>query len=299
MFTSLQQLLTSIVDYAGLFPPTQLGLPAAMSSYDRARSARNNWMLDRFVLPASRLSEFMTLLPTFITINQSTNSPNPWSLSVILSKNWEIELEQIQAIATAHHSIEITALEIAPLAPLELEQVCDRLPAPIPAFFEIPFEVELDPYLAVLQQAGVAAKLRTGGVTSTAFPASSQLSQRILALAEAHIPFKATAGLHHPLRGTHHLTHQPDSPTAPMHGFLNMAILAAFAYHQSISLDDAVAILEAVSPDPFQFTETALSWGDLTLTWREIQQSRQKFFRSFGSCSWQTPIDDLQHLKLL
>jgi len=34
------------------------------------------------------------------------------------------------------------------------------------------------------------------------------------------VPFKATAGLHHPLRCIHPLTHEPNSPAAAMHGFL-------------------------------------------------------------------------------
>lgn len=204
--TSLQYLLSEIVDYAGLFPPAQLSLPEAMVVYDRAQSCPDSWMLDRFVVPASRVHELVKLLPT---ISNAMHSSKSWSLSVILSQNWQAELEQIHQItetASWHGDpIRIGALEVAPLAPTEIQQVCANLPADIVAFFEIPFNADLDPYLKVLQQTGAAAKLRTGGITPDALPDSIQLSQRILALAKTQIPFKATAGLHHPLRGNYRL----------------------------------------------------------------------------------------------
>ena len=46
------------------------------------------------------------------------------------------------------------------------------------------------------------AKVRTGGVTPDAFPSARRRSARFIArCAELSVPFKATAGLHHPLRG--------------------------------------------------------------------------------------------------
>jgi hypothetical protein len=293
MLTSLKQLLTSIVDYAGLFPPAQLSLLEAMTQYDRAKSSPYQWMLDRFVLPASRLQELVTLLPKFCEGDEF----NPWSLSVILSKNWEAELEQLQEIHKTSHTIVITALEVAPLPPDEIEQVCSNLPPEVFSFFEIPFDVDLQPYVKVLQQTGAAAKLRTGGITSNAFPDGAQLSQRILTLTEAQIPFKATAGLHHPLRGNYRLTYQPDSATATMHGFLNLVLLTAFAY-QSITDDEALVLLAETTIAPFQFTDTTIRWHDYSLSLSDIAHCRQSF-RSFGSCSFQEPIDDLCNLGLL
>ncbi len=300
MFTSLRQLLSSIVDYAGLFPPAQLGLSEAVMIYDRAQSSPHSWMLDRFVLPISRLHELAALQPNF---DETAGSAKRWSLSVILSKNWAAELELIHQINTStsehRNQFKIQALESADLSPGEIQQVCRHLSASITPFFEIPFDADLASYLTVLQETGSAAKLRTGGITSAAFPDSTQLSQRILALANAQIPFKATAGLHHPLRGNYRLTYQPNSTATTMHGFLNVAMLAALAYHQNISPDEAVAILEEQSICSFRFTDTQLGWRDRVLSLEAIQRSRQQFFRSFGSCSIQEPIDDLYQYKLL
>jgi hypothetical protein len=213
MLYTLQHLLASIVDYAGLFPPAQLSLPEAMAIYIQAQSSSHQWMLDRFVLPATFLPDWIKLLPAF---SQQPKLPKP--LSVILSQNWRAELEQIQQISKAAseagYLLQISALEVTSLSPSEIEAVCFNLPNEVDAFFEIPFNVELEPYLKVLSHTGRAAKLRTGGISANAFPDSAQLSQRVLAFADAQISFKATAGLHHPLRGDYRLTYQPNSPSA-------------------------------------------------------------------------------------
>lgn len=257
-------------------------------------------MLDRFVLPASRLHEWVKRLPVS---SQEIYSSQDRSLSVILSKNWAAELEQIhqlsETVSQREYQINIRALEIAPLSPTEIQQVCLNLPAQVDGFFEIPFDADLEPYLNVLQQTGMAAKMRTGGITGNAFPDSTQLSQRILSFAKAQIPFKATAGLHHALRGNYCLTYERDSAFTTMHGFLNVAILAAFANQQNITPEEAVVMLEERSIVPFKFTDTEISWRDRSVSVSKISLSRQQFFRSFGSCSFQEPITDLHHLGFL
>lgn len=296
MLQTLKQLLSSIVDYAGLFPPAQLNLSEAMAIYDRAQSSPHSWLLGRFVLPASCLTEFVTLLEA---APEGGMYSSHWPLSVILSKNWAAELEQVCQLQTANHQILISMLEVAPLPLDDIQQICRQRPGGVVTFFELPWDADIEPYLAALQQLGVAAKLRTGGLTGNAFPDSAQLCQRILSLAKAQIPFKATAGLHHPLRGHYRLTDAPDSAFTTMYGFLNVALLAAFACQQKISFDDAIALLEERSTYPFQFTEAAIYWRDDCVSLSELEHTRQQFFHSFGSCSIQEPIDDLQTLRLL
>lgn len=320
MWTSLKLLLSSIVDYAGLFPPAQLSLAEAVTEYNLAQASPHTWMLDRFVIPVDCLPELGKRLSIF---SRKTSSCQCWSVSVILSKNWAGELKQIDQISEQISEffnkqkyeridealfqftdyipdyIHIRALEVAPLPPDEIRQVCLHLPADVDVFFEIPFNADLEPYLPVLQQTGTAAKLRTGGVTTNVFPDNRQLGQRILSLAAAQIPFKATAGLHHALRGNYRLTYQPDSTSTTMQGFLNLAVLAAFADRQHINLTEAIAILEERSIAAFQFTDTEMHWHNHALSIADIEQSRHRFFRSFGSCSFQELINDLYHLELL
>jgi hypothetical protein len=298
VLTSLNSLLSKIVDYAGLFPPAQLSLSEAMVSYDRTQAARQSWMLDRFVLPASRFPEFMEQLPI---VESSVSPPSAWKLSVLLSQNWRTEIAAIQHgyRAAQDLGVVLSAFEIAPLELQEILAVCEHLPPGSEAFFEIPFEVDMTPYFPVLKQTHQAVKLRTGGMTQAAFPTAAQLSQRVLALAEAQIPFKTTAGLHHPLRGCYPLTNAPNSPVLDMHGFFNLSLLAALALQNPLSQSEAIALLAESTIAPFQMTDTEIRWRDRTLTLTDIGRSRQTFFRSFGSCSIQDPIADLQTLHLL
>jgi hypothetical protein len=297
MLSSTQALLSSIVDYAGLFPPAQLDLQTAMNRYDRAQSSPHHWLLGRFILPASTLQKFQELLLTFSETSSETR-PEPyetqWSLSVILTEGWEADLAR-QASLMQH----IHAVEIPPLSPLDIERVLLRLPVGVEAFFEIPLTEDLTPYLKVLKQTGAFAKIRTGGMTIDAFPSVVQLSQCMAAFADAEIPFKATAGLHHPLPAHHPIHYEPDSPSAKMQGFLNVAVAAALLYQQTLLPEDALSVLQESSVEAFQFTSEGIAWRDLHVTVAAIESSRQHFFRSFGSCSFDEPVSGLKELNLI
>ncbi len=289
MLASIETLLSTIVDYAGLFPPAKLNLQEAMTNYAQERLSSYNWMLGRFVLPQSRLDEFETLLPQFTL--------QTWSLSLILSQNWQLELERLRS--HTNPKIAIEALEFPSLSPTEIEKVIPHLPAGIDAFFEIPFSEDLNVYLQVLKNTPASAKIRTGGMTVDAFPNATQLSQLIFSCAESKVPFKATAGLHHSLPAKHPITYESDSLSTEMHGFLNVVVLAALAYWQKIDLENAVKILQDPFIDNFKIKQNQISWLNHDLSLSELKESRQKFFRSFGSCSFQEPIDDLKSLKLI
>ncbi|BAY23624.1 hypothetical protein NIES2100_34160 [Calothrix sp. NIES-2100] len=297
MLASLEALLSSVVDYAGLFPPAKLELQPAMANYAQYQTSPYNWMLGRFILPISRLQEFEQLLPEY---------PTQWPLSIIITKDVKDAMSDdkprsVYALLQSLNNpkIAITSLEFPPLPPTEIAKILPLLPAEVESFFEIPFNSDLQSYLSVLQQTRAAAKIRTGGVTVDAFPSITQLCQSIFAFAAAQIPFKATAGLHHPLLSKHPVTTEPNSPVALMQGFLNVAVLAALAYQQKLTPEIALELLQESSTDNFHFTSDRLSWKNYHLNIAEIQSARKNFFRSFGSCSFQEPIDDLKELKLL
>lgn len=299
MLPSVKTLLASIVDYAGLFPPAKLSLHQAMANYVDYQVTPYSWMLSQFVLPVSRLNEFEALLPTF--------GLKQWSLSMIISKDWEADLERVRSplggcsapSPNSKNYITVTSLEFPPFPTTEIETVLPHLPTGVDAFFEIPLSGDIEAYLAVLRDTGAAAKVRTGGITVDGFPSVRELCQCILSFAEAQVSFKATAGLHHPLPGNYCLTYEPDSPVAVMHGFLNVAVLAALVYWQKVRLQEALEVLQESACDNFQFTANALIWRNYHLEIAELEQVRQKFFRSFGSCSFQEPVDELKKLKLL
>ena len=134
MFSSLKVLLSSIVDYAGLFPPAKLSMREAIANYAQYHQTHNNWLLGRFVIPVSRLAEIETLLADRASENAIAN---PWSLSAILSEDWESELKQIQ-VFNHSNKIGIASIEFKPLPPKEIKRAILHLPNGIESFFEIP-----------------------------------------------------------------------------------------------------------------------------------------------------------------
>jgi hypothetical protein len=142
------------------------------------------------------------------------------------------------------------------------------------------------------------AKVRTGGVTADAFPSSFDLARFIKICAEEDVPFKATAGLHHPLRSVNKLTYAPDSASAMMHGFLNVFLAAAFA-QSGMDVDRLVELLEEQSPGAFQFDSGGVTWRDEMIVRGQLRNSRNLLAIAFGSCSFEEPIEDLKRIGLL
>jgi hypothetical protein len=149
--------------------------------------------------------------------------------------------------------------------------------------------------LDAVQRAGCFAKIRTGGVKPEAIPAVEQVAAFIVACAERRLPLKATAGLHHPIRAVHPLSYETDAPRAMMHGFLNVFLAAAFAWHGERNLEP---ILAETDVNAFRFDEGA-RWRDRSLDAGQVREAREQFGHSFGSCSFEEPVHDLEALGLL
>ncbi|MBS1993679.1 MAG: hypothetical protein JSS83_24355 [Cyanobacteria bacterium SZAS LIN-3] len=139
------------------------------------------------------------------------------------------------------------------------------------------------------------AKIRTGGVKAEAFPSPAEVAAFIEACAARRLPFKATAGLHHPVRSEQPLTYEKDSPRAVMHGFINVLMAAAFAWRGDKDIEPIIA---ETDPGAFSFGERAC-WRDRCLTLDEIKDARQNFVHSVGSCSFEEPVHDLRALGWL
>lgn len=149
--------------------------------------------------------------------------------------------------------------------------------------------------LAAVKEAGAFAKIRTGSVVPEAIPSVEQLADFILRCAELRVPFKATAGLHHPIRASHRLTYEAGAPSAVMHGFTNVFLGAAFAWS---GRQDIHPLLSETDPCAFRFDEQA-HWRDCSLTTDEVTDARHKFAHSFGSCSFTEPVESLQQIGWL
>jgi len=182
---------------------------------------------------------------------------------------------------------------IAFVAPL-IEVSVGQAPSPVPGQAGAP-----DPHvylesddIDMLAERGLRAKIRTGGVTSDAFPPAARIAHFINRCAERGVPFKATAGLHHPIRCVKPLTYEPDAPTGMMHGFVNVFMAAALPQY-------AETIVMEADARAFEFGDDAASWRGHSVTTEAIARVRSEFAISFGSCSFEEPVADLKELGWL
>ena len=131
-------------------------------------------------------------------------------------------------------------------------------------FAEIPSDGDVESLVAAAKHAGINAKIRTGGVTADVFPTAEAVVRFMRCCVDASVAFKATAGLHHAVRGEYRLTYDPTAPTGVMFGFLNV-LLAAGLIAETSSDDDAIRLLEECDARAFAATEAAVTWRDFTL----------------------------------
>ncbi|HEY6326505.1 MAG TPA: hypothetical protein VIW73_08370, partial [Candidatus Cybelea sp.] len=113
----------------------------------------------------------------------------------------------------------------------------------------------------------------------------------ILAANNARVPFKATAGLHHPVR-------RLDAAGGfMMHGFLNL--LAAAALAARVDSNTLRRIVAEEDPSAFRFDDDSFAWRDERIGIDDLTQARRAAFVAYGSCSFSEPIGDLSALGIL
>jgi hypothetical protein len=295
---SLQTLLTGAIDYAGLFPPAALSMRDAVARYAGYRASSEAWALGRFVVPLSRAEELATDQRGLSVPSQG------WRLSVLLSEDPAADATKIRAFNATHarmaliDSAEAKLTGDAATVRRAIEKLAEHIPASVRLYIEIPTTEDLGSFVAAIRAVNACAKIRTGGVTGDAFPESLTVARFLRCCAEQDTRFKATAGLHHPWRGSYPLTYESDAPRATMFGFLNVMIAAVVA-RAGGTLDDIVEILESERGSDFRFGDEELRWRDFRFTPQQLVEAHASFAQSFGSCSFDEPMHDLRRLALL
>jgi hypothetical protein len=295
MTTALHALLEGAVDYAGLFPPASLEMRAAVANYSEYLDGVDAWMLGRFVLPIARLEEFEV---ERLAVG-GAEATRRWRLSGLTGAD---------AIADVARAIEfnrrggtgaiVDSLEAKLSDVDDMRRVAARLPGDMELYVEVPVADDPQALVRAIADVGAKAKIRTGGVSPSAFPSSGEVARFMHRCIEAGTPFKATAGLHHPLRAEYRLTYDPDAPMGTMFGFLNV-LLAAALLCAGASEEEARAALETTSPGDFAFDDSGARWRGHRLTIDQLRAARRAAARSFGSCSFHEPVDDLPALSPL
>lgn len=267
---------------------------AAAAEYASQRGSAHAWMLGRFVVPVGRLDELARAAATFVGA-----ATDPWPLSVLVSADPAGDASVIREFNRAHADrFRVEAMELRAATADAVEFALSQLDLSLERYVELPIDEDPAPLLLTVKRHGARAKARTGGVTPDAFPSAEALAHFIAECARLDVPFKATAGLHHPLRGEQHLTYEAGSGTATMFGFLNVFVAAALA-RSGADIGALVRVLQERDARRFVFDDRALRWSDCTLDGPHLAATRREFALSFGSCSFREPVDDLRHLGLL
>lgn len=308
MHASVRVLLNQILDYAGMFPPAKLPLEEALRIYlDAKKSSPHRWMLGRFVCPTTRLTELLTLakahpdgsLLHVTALGQQSSTANG-SLPHLPADIRTIEEFRLAWRDDRVIDVYEVALpqDVRRHPPSSIKQ--DMAPfehARLRGFLELPktssWRQDLLKLCASLRGTGVGVKLRTGSTTAQAFPSDANVAYFIDQCRQANLPWKATAGLHHPRR------HWDERLQVWHHGFLNVFCAGVLAWTNSMVEADLVEILSDSQAQHFRFEENAMAWKSWSCTTAQITETRANFATSFGCCSFDEPCADLIAMGLL
>jgi hypothetical protein len=282
----LRLLLARLIDYAGQFPPAQLSLADALDEYREASAGPFAWLLGPFLCPAGRIGELLISLA-----GSAADEEPPLPVGVIA--------RSVDQVATA-------VAFMAGAAGVRLDRV--ELPRPDDASRVFERLTDLDPVPAVYLEARAGApmagevaaiaelraradgvpvcgKVRCGGIgPSGGTPEPADLAEFISAAVAARLPFKATAGLHHPFR---HLDRDLD---VWQHGFVNL-LAATQAAVGGANREEVAAVLDVTDGTRFRLGRDGLEWGSRydRVTPSEVRRA----LHGYGSCSFAEPVDDL------
>jgi hypothetical protein len=303
-------LFERLIDDAGLFPPARKPIAEAVADHRAARRESAAWMLGRFICPLARLEELTKEDPGADWEIGCVLAPEPddWPASV------RSELKGVRAYAGGGTmgAIELPVPSDTPVR--EVASAVSEAAAegeggsePLALFLEVPAaggEPELIAWLEAIAEARAraepagrcapAAKLRCGGPTAGHFPDDRRTAAFISACRRLDLPFKLTAGLHHPFR-----TRDPETG-ALQHGFVNLLGATAFASDPggapgTAELEPIVAERE---PDAFEIDAGGLAWRGARAG-PDAAAAARRLFRSFGSCSFAEPLEGLAAHDLL
>jgi len=300
---SLRALLDRAIDYAGMFPPCALALEPALRNQANYVRSSEAWMLNGFVLPVEQFEPARQFVSEF-------DHQHPLRVAVLGAKTTkpDVFLNGIANAAEAIRSFSKYDVQLVLVSHLEMFLPDDvdsaslkkarAIIGELPVFWEAPPE-RAEQAIALIaghnsdeRAAKFGYKLRTGGVTADAFSTSAQIARALVTAAGHQLPIKFTAGLHHPIRQFR------DEVKTKMHGFLNVLGAVVLAAEYRWDADEAVTMLEDENPRSFSFTDDFFAWRDWKIDTERLQH-RRKFVRSFGSCSFDEPREDLRALGFL
>lgn len=324
---SFDALLSGVIDDTGLFPPAKLALDPAIHRFAAGRKEAGAFLLGRFVIPSTRLAELGPYQKDLFL-----EGP-PFRFSVLSRSGPDIEgilagldrdLGDIEGFLVRHEDrVIVDGLEFKlpaeifdPQEKALLVEFFDRAAALVDeksmGRLRLYFEGAIGPdwHRAIGDAVAALAehtahrrpsdntcracfKLRCSGLERAAVPPVEQLAFVVARCREAGVPFKATAGLHHPIR---HIDHKL---MVKVHGFLNLFGAAVLAHAREVPEDRLREIIADEDPQAFVFENGRFRWQDLTVSAQEVAEARRQLAHSFGCGSLDDLRADLTKLVLL
>jgi hypothetical protein len=318
---AVKALMGRALDYAGLFPPAKLPMNKAVEEFASCLRDPEAWFLARFVLPASRSGELAQAAGGLLA--EAAQTRLPWHLSGLIRSAPSIvesldlmrsETVLLRGLLDSHAgALELDALELP--VPEELSGTHDQELARsffteayrifaeshfgVPVFWEVnlrkPFEhVALAAHNAnESAPASVCLKFRTGGLTPDAIVSPEILAHAFRVVQQHRIPFKLTAGLHQAMR------HYDASVGADVFGFLNVFCASVLGWTHHLSETELRLLLEEKNSAQIRIHPDGIAWKTYQASIADIRQVRTVGLKSFGSCSFYEPVDELKSMKLL
>ena len=294
--SAIRTLLHGSIDYAGLFPPAELDMRTALENYARYFGGPSSWALGRFIVPLSRLAEFEAALG-HLPLRQVDRA---WRFAALLGTNLEADLQLLDTFSRrpTNSGATIDTVEVKATSEDGIGEIVRLVPSSFQTYIEIPIGRDPSALIAAIGHGGHRAKVRTGGVTHDAFPRTGDLIRFLRETVRQAVPFKATAGLHHPLKATYRLTYAGDSPSGLMFGFLNLMLAVAFL-RSGMEETEIGHVLDEGKRDAFEVDDSGITWRGRRLDLNDLSDARRLGMISFGSCSFTEPLADLEALDLL
>lgn len=261
-----------LVDDAAVFPPGDAPLPAALQAY-AAREAAAARLVRSFVVRDTDLPEVPAGTPVSVV---STGGAGQLLGPARLCGQRDLPLAGLEVALRDLDDLAGNARRV--VAAVDAARAEGALDEDVPVWVELPPAEPTYAWLAAADEVAAAElrlKLRTGGLDPDAFPAADLLAAWIDAALDRELPFKCTAGLHRAL------PHTEDG--ARHHGFL--AVLAATRL--------------AFDGQPRSEVLSALDAADAADLLALDLTGARRWFRSFGSCSIDEPLADLDALGVL
>jgi hypothetical protein len=278
--SAMESLLAGLIDYAGLYPPANLDMRSAVLHYLEYEQSEYAYALGRFIVSLNRLEEF-----------KQAAGKDAGAIRVSVLVPAIADFDEVSTLGAGDVQIESVEVKLGSLSDIDCLEAFTL--AGLETYVELPVEAVNFEALEAVARVGAHVKLRMGGVVPDAFPSLESIAAALMALARCRLAFKATAGLHHPFRSCHPLTYAHDSPRGMMHGFINL-LAASALIHFGGTAGEAGHILEEEDSHAWQLSPGSLTWRRRMWSAGQLQEVRKRFFTSFGSCSFEEPIRDLE-----